>query len=302
MGEYPFIPVSAWIDQSHIFEAGGHNLACWVHENPNKDRPWLLLIHGFPTSSWDWSPLWPTLSQYFNLAAIDMLGFGFSDKPRNIDYSIIQQTDFHEALIGALGIAETHILAHDYGVSIAQELLARHNEQSLIFDLKSICFLNGGLFPAQHRALPIQQMMLGPFGSFIGMLMNKKKFRHNFSAVFAPKTRPSTHDIDGYWHFLQHNKGNRILHKLMQYIPERLEKKDRWENALIEAHAPLRLINGGLDPISGKHLYDHFIQTIPHADAHLLDDVGHYPHNEAPGQVLELLIDFHGFNTLQETE
>ena len=47
-----------------------------------------LLLHGFPTSCWDWRPLWGELADGCRVIALDMLGFGFSDKPNNRKYSI----------------------------------------------------------------------------------------------------------------------------------------------------------------------------------------------------------------------
>src|SRR5262245_59196885 len=89
--------------------------------------PAVVCIQGFPTASWDWHKLWPALTARFRVIALDMIGFGLSAKPRAYDYSLRDQAALHEALLAALGIGEAHILAHDYGDSVAQELLARHN-------------------------------------------------------------------------------------------------------------------------------------------------------------------------------
>ena len=84
----------------------------------------LLLIHGFPTASWDWYRMWPDLVQEYHVLAADFLGFGFSDKPRNYSYSILDQADLLEALLREKGIERVHIISHDYGDTVAQELLA----------------------------------------------------------------------------------------------------------------------------------------------------------------------------------
>lgn len=56
-----------------------------------------------------------------------------------------------QALLAHMGVSEVHVLAHDYGDTVGQELLARHNERAKTGDsalsLKSICFLNGGRSP-----------------------------------------------------------------------------------------------------------------------------------------------------------
>ncbi len=287
------IALEEWRKAARHNPWAGHRIACWTADNPDPQKPWLLLIHGYPTSSWDWSALWQKLEPHFNLAALDMLGFGLSDKPKNIDYSILDQADIQEALLERMGAGEAHLFVHDYGNTVGQELLARHNERSLSFALKSMVFLNGGLFPEQHRARPVQKLGLSPLGPLLGMMMTKEKFRAAFDKIFGPDTRASDEEIDGHWALINENGGRRILHKLLHYIPERQALRARWVGALKDASVPLRLIDGGMDPVSGKHLYDYYLEQVPNADAVLLEDIGHYPHTEAPGRVLDAFFVFH---------
>src|SRR5262249_62054689 len=60
--------------------------------------PWLTLLHGFPTSSWDWAAVARLLEPTFRVLAFDFLGFGDSDKPRDHEYSIDEQADLTEVL------------------------------------------------------------------------------------------------------------------------------------------------------------------------------------------------------------
>ena len=109
---------------ARYFNGPHGRIAWWMR---GQGRP-LLLIHGFPTCSYDWSRIWPGLVESgFNPIALDMLGFGLSDKPAQHRYDLMQQADLHVQLMQALEVEACDILAHDYGVSIAQELLARQN-------------------------------------------------------------------------------------------------------------------------------------------------------------------------------
>ncbi|NWT84157.1 MEST protein, partial [Lanius ludovicianus] len=86
----------------------------------------VVLLHGFPTSSYDWSKIWEGLTQRFHrVIALDFLGFGFSDKPRPHGYSIFEQATIVEGLLRHLGLRHQRInlLSHDYGDTVAQELL-----------------------------------------------------------------------------------------------------------------------------------------------------------------------------------
>ena len=292
------IPLEQWRASARKTEIGGRSIAYWDSEGDADLQP-LLLIHGYPTSSWDWSALWPSLESRFRLIALDMLGFGLSEKPRNERYSIFSQADLQEALLERLGVGEAHIFAHDYGDTVAQELLARHNEGGLSFAVRSLCFLNGGLFPEQHRARPLQKLGLSPLGPLLGMAMNEARLRKALDEVFGPQTKASDLEIEGHWSLISEQSGHRLLHKLLHYIPERRANRDRWVAALREARAPLRLIDGGFDPVSGEHLYHYYKEMLDGADAVLLDGIGHYPQTEAPQSVLDAFLAFHDALTPQ---
>jgi pimeloyl-ACP methyl ester carboxylesterase len=113
--------------------------------------PAMTLLHGFPSSSHDWAKAAPALAVHNTVLAPDFLGFGASEKPAEHRYSLHEQADLVEALWAAEGIEETVLVAHDYGVSVAQELLARAGEGSLGVELSQAHFMNGGLYPELHR-------------------------------------------------------------------------------------------------------------------------------------------------------
>lgn len=286
-------PLDSWKSRARRIEIGGFRLAYWTSEDGDGEKPAMLLIHGYPTSSWDWTAMWPALRARFRLIALDMLGFGLSDKPKGRDYSIMEQADYQEALLAHLGVGEAHLFAHDYGVTVAQELLARAGESALSFSLRSVAFLNGGLFPEQHRARAIQKLGLTPLGPLLGAMLTRGRLRATFDEIFGPETRASDREIDGHFALLSENGGRRVLHKLLRYIPERVAHRERWVGALRNAQIPLRLINGGADPVSGAHVYRYYLEQIPNADAVLLDRIGHYPHTEAPDAVAAAFFAFH---------
>ena len=95
--------------------------------NPNSTTDeTLFILHGFPTSSFDFHLVFPNLTKVFRrIIAPDFIGFGFSSKPRSYDYSVNDQAILVTSLMNQLNIKEAHFLAHDYGDSVAQELLAR---------------------------------------------------------------------------------------------------------------------------------------------------------------------------------
>lgn len=255
------------------------------------EGPALLLIHGFPTSSRDWEPLWPALSPRWTLHAIDMLGFGLSDKPSDFDYSVPASADQWEALCAARGLTKVHVLAHDYGVTVAQELLARQLERKLPFSIRSIAFLNGGLFPEATHPLRIQKWLLGPFGSWVARFASERTFVAGMRRICVrPMDDAELHE---HWERVVRAGGRRVMPKLIRYIRERSRQRERWVGALLRADVPICLIDGVDDPVSGADTVRRWRELLPQAPVHQLSGVGHYPQWEAPGAVLAAFEAFH---------
>lgn len=285
--------LAAWKGAGTRFDHRGHSI--FLRETGGGET--LVCIHGFPSASFDWQPLWPGLSERFaRLLAPDMIGFGFSDKPRRYAYSIFDQADLFESLLKSRGIGRYHILAHDYGDTVAQELLARHEDRRAAGDdslhVQSACLLNGGLFPEVHRALRIQKLLLTPLGAVLSLLTTEKSFMPKFASVFGPATKPTAEELSLFWRLIAYNDGARIMHRLIRYIPERRANRARWVGVLQTTQVPLRFINGALDPISGAHMAARYRELVPKPDVVLLPTIGHYPQVEAPQAVLDAFLEF----------
>ncbi|WP_228000560.1 alpha/beta fold hydrolase [Nocardia australiensis] len=259
----------------------------------------LLCMHGFPTASWDWHAVWPGLCERFSrVIAPDMIGFGWSAKPRNYDYRITDQADIHENLLREQGVERVHILAHDYGDTVAQELLARDTQRRADGDdsliIESVCLLNGGLFPEAHRPRLVQRLLASPLGPAVGIFGGEGTFARNLAAVFGPDTKPTEEQLRQFWILWCSKHGKRNGHKLIRYMSERKSHRERWVGALQQTSVPLRLINGRLDPVSGAHMAARYRELIAEPDVVELPDVGHYPQLEAPEETLAAILDFHG--------
>jgi pimeloyl-ACP methyl ester carboxylesterase len=285
----PGIALEDWHDQGRSFTFNGHAVRYWTAGAADAEP--LLLIHGFPTASWDWHYLWQPLAQKYRVIACDMLGFGYSAKPRGHAYSLLEQADLQQALLAHLGVDKPlHVLAHDYGDSVAQELLARHHEGRI--QLASCVFLNGGLFPETHRPVLLQKLLLSPLGPLLGKLFSRSQLKANLTKVFGPQTPPSEAELDAFWHLIAYNDGPAVMHRLIRYMPERREQRERWVAAMQKGGVPLRVIDGARDPISGAHMVARYRELIANADTVLLEQIGHYPQTEAPVEVLEHYLQF----------
>ncbi len=283
--------VNDWKQSGNHFDYEGNRIFYQTAEN---EKPNLLCLHGFPTSSYDYHKIWNELEKKFSLIAFDMIGYGFSDKPADFDYTTFNQVDILQVLIEHLEIKKLHILAHDYGNTITQELLARVEEKRLNFEIETICFMNGALFPETHRPILAQKILISPIGFLFSKLIPDSKFRESLASVFGDESQPTKQEMDDFIYLFQYNGGRGISHRLIQYMREREKYRERWVGALENMTQPFRFINGLEDKVSGRHLVKRFREVLPEQkDIIELENVGHFPHFEVPELLLEYFFEFH---------
>src|SRR6185437_16810004 len=164
--------------------------------------------------------IWDTLNQTYQVITLDFIGFGFSDKPKDYIYSIKDQANLVEQLLFDLQIDHYHLLTHDYGDTVAQELLARQSGRQE-HKINSCCLLNGGLFPETHRATRTQKLLLGWFGSLVAKMSSYQRFVNSFSILFPDQTRPSADEMRSLYDLIKYKNGHEITHLLIRYIIER---------------------------------------------------------------------------------
>lgn len=252
----------------------------------------MTLLHGFPSSSHDWAGVAPVLAERHALLMPDFLGFGASDKPADHTYSLLEQADLVESLWELEGVASTAVVAHDYGVSVAQELLARRAEGRLAVELTAVRFLNGGLYPDLHRPEPTQVALLDPEqGPQISALINEELFAMALGPTFAPGFDASVDSAD-IWRATARDGGQALAHRLIAYISDRALHEERWVGALEATDVPVAFVWGMLDPVSGAHMAERIRERLPSAPLLTLDEAAHWPQLEAPERVAAALFDW----------
>ena len=252
--------------------------------------PTVTLLHGFPSSSHDWAKVAPALAGRHALLMPDFLGFGASEKPANHDYSLHEQADLVEAVWEMEGVTATAIVAHDYAVSVTQELLARRAEGTLAVDLVAVHLLNGGLYPDVHRPQPVQEALLDlEQGPKLTAALTEEALVAALRPTFA-EGYDAAADSAAIWRALSRDGGHRILHLLIRYMNDRREHETRWVGALESTDVRLAFVWGMLDPISGAHMAERIRERLPRAPFVALEDVGHWPPLEAPALVAEALL------------
>ena len=282
--------INKWKETGKYFDFEGHKI---FYRSEISDKPLLLCLHGFPTSSHDYHKIWDSLEKKFSLLAFDMIGYGFSAKPPNYNYTTFKQADVLQSLVNKLEIKELHVLSQDYGNTIMQEVFARKEEGKLDFEIKSICMMNGALFPETHTPILAQKILISPIGFLFNVFVTENRMKQALASVFGKETQPSKKELDEFLELLRFNNGHKIAYKLIQYMKERNKYRTRWVGALECYNRPFRMINGLDDPVSGIHLVKRFREIMPHKDIIELTNIGHFPHLESPETTVKHFFEFH---------
>ena len=277
--------VEEWESRGAYHELLGHRIFVLDQPAVRERRAPLLVLHGFPSCSFDWRHVLDAFAAEQRVVLLDVLGYGLSAKPDQA-YSLFEQADIVEALARELHIDEVVLVTHDMGDSVGGELLARSLDTTLPFAVSRRVLANGSVYMDLVQLSGGQQFLLGlpderlpetdaPTGEL---------FKAGLGATFGAGTPASGEELDAQWELCVREGGNRLMPRLIRYIEERHRHEPRWTGA-IEAHpAPLTIVWGDADPIAVWPMAERLHQRRPDSTLVRLEAIGHYPMIETPNE------------------
>jgi pimeloyl-ACP methyl ester carboxylesterase len=277
--------VESWRRAGAVEDVLGREL--YVQQRPG-DGPLLLLLHGFPSSSYDWREL---LALRPGRAALtfDCLGYGLSEKPRDHVYALAGHADSAEELVRRAGSPPVFIVGHDMGTSVATELMARDLRGELRMDLTGALLFNGSMLLHLARPTVGQKLLRSRLGPLFSRLTSERGFRAQFSRVFSAEHPLSAEEAADQWSLIAHNGGARIGHLLVHYMAERERFTERWHGAIRDWPGPLTLTWGMRDPVARTAVLDGLRELRPGVPVAELPELAHYPQIEDPAAIAAAL-------------
>jgi pimeloyl-ACP methyl ester carboxylesterase len=247
--------------------------------------PTVLLLHGFPTWSYDYAEVASDLARDHDVITLDFLGYGASEKPNPYEYSVAESANTVEDLTAQLDVKSVRLVIHDYGGIVGQELVDRANRGQLSFTIDSLIMLNSGIVYSAYRPTRLQKLLILPvIGRLLASRVSAARVRSALDAIRG--TPLADTEFDDLWLGLSRDNGHKLSHLLIKYNAERAIHHRRWETALANWTGPLHLVWGLDDPVSGRHVLEQATKVLPHAAVTELAGVGHYPQSEAPQAVI----------------
>jgi pimeloyl-ACP methyl ester carboxylesterase len=252
-------------------------------------RPALLVLHGFPTSSFDFHRVVGRLAADRRVLLFDMLGYGFSDKPDRA-YTMAVQADIAMAFVDGLGVERLGLLTHDVGDTVGGELLARQLEGAWDVTITDRTLTNGSIYVELAQLSAGQQLLLGlPDRRLVADALDGDTVMAGVAATFGADAAVDPDELASQWAMIAERGGEQLLPRLIRYIEERRRSETRFTGAIERHPSPLVVVWGRDDPIAVPAMTDRLARARPDAPAVLLNGVGHYPMLEAPERFLEAL-------------
>jgi pimeloyl-ACP methyl ester carboxylesterase len=277
-----------WKNKGHLISVYNKNI--FVIDK-GKSKETLVILHGYPTSSYDYYKVLPELSKHYRVIIHDHLGFGFSDKPLEYSYSIIEQADIALQLWKQMGVTNVTLLAHDYGTSIATEIIARHNKQQINLQIDQLILCNGSMHIELSKLRVIQKLLRNKITrKWVAKLTNFSLYKKNLRNIYFDKKKISNEELQEMWFQLLHNKGEKIIHSLSNYINERYTFWHRWIGALKETQIPTKIVWAKNDPVAIDLIAELLALEIHNNKLFWIKECGHFPMLEKPEEWTELIL------------
>lgn len=277
--------VESWRRAGSVEEVLGRDL--FVHRREG-EGPLLLLLHGFPSSSYDWRELLAERPERAALA-FDCLGYGLSEKPRDHVYALAGHADAAEELVRRAGSPPVFVVGHDMGTSVATELMARDLRGELTIDLRGALLFNGSMLLHLARPTLGQRLLRSRLGPLFSRLTSERGFRAQFSRVFSAEHPLSPEEAADQWSLIAQNDGQRIGHLLVHYMAERERFTERWHGAISDWPGSLTLTWGLLDPVARVAVLEGLRELRPGVEVIEQPRLAHYPQIEDPAAIAAAL-------------
>jgi pimeloyl-ACP methyl ester carboxylesterase len=255
-------------------------------------HPPLLILHGFPTSSFDFHRVVDRLAADRRVLLFDMLGYGLSEKP-DLAYTFALQADIAAAYLDSLGVDRLGLLTHDVGDTVGGELLARHLDGQWDVEITERFLTNGSIYVDLTALSAGQRFLLDlPDQRLSGDApLDQGTVMAGVAATFSPATVVDRDELAAQGEMVAWEDGHRLLPRLIRYVEERRRLGDRFTGAIERHPSPLVVVWGRDDPIAVPAMADRLRSRRPDLRLRVLDGVGHYPMVEATDRFLEALAD-----------
>ncbi len=262
----------------------------------SRKHPAIVMLHGFPTSSYDFRQIIEKLEKDYFILVMDTPGYGFSDKPRNgFKYSLFDDARLVDTLIREeLKLDRFTLVTHDKGDSVGFALLQLlQSEASSDYSIDHHVIMNGGIYLPLAKLSFGQTLIESPvIGPLVTRLLTPEQFTKRFSGLYSPKLTPG--QMNNLASIFGYQSGVSVLPQTIKYLDQRREHEVAWLEVLAQSTIPATLIWGDKDAIAvpaiADYVWANYLRNrAATATYWRIPCAGHYPQNDQPQIIAQLI-------------
>jgi len=244
----------------------------------------VLLIHGLSAHSFSWRRNIEPLAEFFRVYALDLKGFGFSDKPLKSDYSPEGMANFIVQFMDALGIPEAALIGNSMGGMIGLTVALQYPSR-----VTHLVLVGSTGYPLRPK-LRWKLLETPGLGDFLLRFVGKKDLQRGLRHCYYDSSKITSETLEGYYKpYLQD------LNLKPQLLLARKFKFDRpspWESQYSRIQIPTLLLWGREDRIVPVHHAYRFHREIKSSRLEILEKTGHAPQEENPDEFNKRVLQF----------
>jgi pimeloyl-ACP methyl ester carboxylesterase len=272
-------------------------LSIFYREAGPKDAPTILLLHGLPSSSRMFEPLYARLSDRYHLVAPDYPGFGHSDwpDPKKFAYTFDHYAEIMNHFTDALGLSRYILYMQDYGGPVGFRMSLAHPDRVVSLIVQDAVAHNEGL-GANWKARRAFWADRAP---------NESTLRTNLLSLEAARARHAgndpnvdRHDPDLWtdeFYFLNQPGQGEIQSDLFYDYRTNVDAYPKWQAWMRETQPRLLVIWGKYELSFDSGEPERYRKDVPNAEIHVVDG-GHFALDTAADEIAELVRDFVDFS------
>jgi pimeloyl-ACP methyl ester carboxylesterase len=281
MNDYNWLDTTEYPFAHHYFAVNGHKL----HYIDEGSGPALLFVHGTPSWSFDFRNAIKILSKRFRCVAVDHIGFGLSDKPADYDYSTQGHSQTLERFIVEKNLEEITLVVHDFGGPIGLAAAMRIPER-----VSRIVALNTWLWSsaADPDFIRFSKILKSPLLPFLYLHLNFSP-RFLLPQSFGEK-KISRKTLAQYTRPFPNSARRRgPLAFARSLLHDQAWFEELWNQRAAIQDKPALFIWGMKDQFVKPHYLEKFLAGFPNAQAYKFETCGHFPQEEEPERVADLI-------------
>ena len=245
----------------------------------------IFLLHGFASSTYSWETTAPLLHEHgYHVWALDMKGFGWSDKPEGADYSPLTLMEEVKSWLDEMNLASVVFVGNSLGGAIGVLLALEHPEK-----VGSLVLVDSGGYP-KAKPLIIDAARIPFSGCWMNLFLSRWVVEWNLRRVYHHGDRVSDETVDAYYDRLRTEHALDAQVSLAKSID--FDLFEEYIVRLPEIQAPTLIIWGENDRWVPLECGYNFRRDIPNSKLVVIPECGHVPQEEHPAVTTSFIVDF----------